>query len=135
MEFLDFLYSGDLYGEIAVGARNLTQSAAWYCANLDLVEGASSTQEVTLGYRGGKGRSVIPLVTLVQVSGGRTNVAVEGHPILFCRNLAKARQKLVSNGITASHIQHDSGGNHFFEFKDLDGNRIEVCLEPGKKLE
>jgi len=77
---------------------------------------------------------VIPLVTLVQIPTGRSEAAVERHPILFSRNLNKTRQTLISNGIAVGLIQQDTGGNSFFEFQDLDGNRIEVCLEPGKKF-
>jgi len=134
LEFLDFLDSGHLYGEVAVGARNLTQSVDWYCANLNLVEGTIDGDEAILGYRGGKSRSLIPLITLVQIPVGKSEAPVERHPILFSRNLGKSREGLLRNGVITGPIQNDSGGNHFFEFQDLDGNRIEVCLEPGRML-
>lgn len=133
MDFLDLL-SRDLYGEIAVGVKNLEQAIDWYNANFGLVEGYSNSNEATLGYAGGKGRSVIPLVLLVRIPAGSTEAAVKRHPILFTRKLERARQNILANGISAGPIQEDSGGNRFFEFRDLEGNRIEVCLEPGKKL-
>ena len=101
MQFLDFFDSGHFYGETAVGAKDLTRSVAWYCAMFDLVERTSSRLELTVGHRGGKSRSLIPLVTLVQIPVGRTEAAVEHHP--------KTRQELISKGITAGPIQKDSG--------------------------
>ncbi len=51
------------------------------------------------------------------------------HTILFCRNLAKARQYLQSRGVIAGPTQ-DGGGTEFFEIRDLEGNVIEICKEP-----
>ena len=132
MDFLALL-TRDLYGEITVGVKNIDQAIDWYTANFGLVEGDSSPNEATLGYAGGKGRSVIPLVLLVRVPVGSTEAAVKRHPILFTRKLEKARKNLLANGISAGPIHEDSGGNRFFQFTDLEGNLVEVCLEPGKR--
>jgi hypothetical protein len=70
----------------------------------------------------------------VRIPAGRDRAAVGTHPILFTRNLKKTHQDFLSKGIAAGPIEHDSGGNYFFVFEDFEGNLIEVCLEPGKKL-
>jgi catechol 2,3-dioxygenase-like lactoylglutathione lyase family enzyme len=134
VEFLDLLGSTHLYGEIAVGVKDIDRAIGWYCDVFGLDSGMETALEVTLGYRGGKSRSIIPLVVLVKIPEWRTAAAVERHPMLFTRNLRKIHQDLVSKGINPGPIQEDTGGNHFFRFQDLERNEIEVCLEPGKKL-
>jgi catechol 2,3-dioxygenase-like lactoylglutathione lyase family enzyme len=134
MDLLELLGGRRLYGEIAVGVRDLDRGIDWYCAMFDVVEGAATAAETVLGYSGGKGRSFIPLVVLVRIPAGRDRAAVGTHPILFTRNLKKTHQDFLSKGIAAGPIEHDSGGNYFFVFEDFEGNLIEVCLEPGKKL-
>ena len=51
------------------------------------------------------------------------------HPILFCRNLAKAREHLQREGAVPGPMQQ-SGGTEFFEIHDTEGNIIEICREP-----
>ncbi len=54
----------------------------------------------------------------------------QDHVIFYSRNLDKAREWITKRGVPAGPIVSDSGGNHFFKIQDLDGNTIEVCVEP-----
>lgn len=56
--------------------------------------------------------------------------ASKQHVIFFAKNLEKAQQWLSDRGVATQGITSDSGGNRFFRFFDLDGNAIEVCIEP-----
>jgi extradiol dioxygenase family protein len=64
VEFLDLLGSTHLYGEIAVGVKDIDRAIGWYCDVFGLDSGMETALEVTLGYRGGKSRSIIPLVVM-----------------------------------------------------------------------
>lgn len=48
------------------------------------------------------------------------------HPLLFSSKLKKAREHLISKGSAPGLIQ-DAGGKQFFEVRDPEGNRIEIC--------
>lgn len=50
--------------------------------------------------------------------------------IFYTSNLEKTREWMLKRGISAGGIESDSGGNRFFKIQDLDGNTIEVCVEP-----
>jgi predicted enzyme related to lactoylglutathione lyase len=52
------------------------------------------------------------------------------HVIFFAKNLEKTHQWLMERGVTVEAATSDSGGNRFFRFQDLEGNAIEVCVEP-----
>lgn len=52
------------------------------------------------------------------------------HTIFFAKNLEEAHEWLAERGVTVEAITADSGGNRLFRFQDLDGNRIEMCVEP-----
>jgi hypothetical protein len=52
------------------------------------------------------------------------------HVIFYAKNLEKAHQWLTGRGVMVEPTTSDSGGNHFFKFQDLEGNAIEVCVEP-----
>jgi hypothetical protein len=49
--------------------------------------------------------------------------------MLFTKNPEKALHWFSERGIAVGPMQSDSGGNQFFQFTDLDGNKIEVCRE------
>ena len=55
---------------------------------------------------------------------GRSN----GHCVIFCSNLKKAREYLSGRGVSAGPTQH--AGADFFELLDIEGNTIEICEEP-----
>ena len=51
--------------------------------------------------------------------------------IFFAKNSEKAQRWLAGRGVFVEPVTTDSGGNRFFRFQDLRGNKIEVCIEPG----
>ena len=135
-QLLKFILFGltPLSGEAAVGVKDMERAIAWYCEVFDLVARRDGEKEVTLGYPLGRYGSIAPLITLIQIPTVAFEAAVEHHPVLFTKNLGKARGDLIFKRVHPGPIQEDSGGNHFFAFQDIEGNRIEVCLEPGKKF-
>lgn len=50
-------------------------------------------------------------------------------PMFNSSNLKKAREFLISRGVSVTEIQQDRQGTHFFEMRDLEGNVIEVSEE------
>lgn len=48
-------------------------------------------------------------------------------PVFFARNIAKARRRLIADGVNAGPLQEDRQGTKFFEFLDGEGNTVEVC--------
>jgi catechol 2,3-dioxygenase-like lactoylglutathione lyase family enzyme len=53
------------------------------------------------------------------------------HNVVYAKKLEKALEWFTERGVSVESITTDSGGNRFFRFYDLDGNVIEVCVEPG----
>jgi len=122
-----------LRGPITVGVKDMQRAVAWYRDLFGLDSWRNSRDEVVLGYTDAWTKSIITLVILVQIPEGRSNAAVARHPVLFTKSLKRVFDGLVSRGTVAGPIQKDSGGNHFFQLQDLEGNKIEICLEPGSK--
>ena len=118
-------YFGD---SIAVGVRDLNRAIAWYqeklglkltpikCEEFDALPAFDKKEEI------GVARVLIPP--------GERKANVEGHAIPFTKKIEKAQEKFEARGISVEPIQSDSGGNGFFRFQDLDGNTIELCVEP-----
>lgn len=53
------------------------------------------------------------------------------HVIFYTSDLEKTHQWLAGRGVAVELPSTGSGGNRFFRFYDLEGNAIEVCVEPG----
>ena len=68
-------------------------------------------------------------LSLVELEPGAP--AENRHVILFTKNLDKAHQWLAVRGVAVEPTSTDSGGNRLFRLHDLEGNMIEVCVEPG----
>jgi len=113
-----------------IEVRNLGTARDWYKKTLGLRE-ASGEREADSG---------LPFVDL-RVSNDDTSLTLvereaaastqSEHVIFFAKNLEKARQWLIERGVNVEAVARDSGGNRFFRFQDLEGNAIEVCVEPG----
>jgi len=132
MDIGELLGIKKLYGQITIGVKDMERAVGWYSENLGLSVWArrSDCNEVHLGYPTADKRAMIPLVVLVPIPDGRTEAAVGRHPILFTKKIEKRHGEFASRGVYVEPIQSDSGGNRFFRFQDLDGNLIEVCVEP-----
>jgi catechol-2,3-dioxygenase len=113
-----------------IEVRNLGAARDWYKKTFGLREASGEREEDS-------GRPFVDLrvsnddtaLTLVELEA--TSSAQSEHAIFFTRNLEKAREWLIERGVTIEALASDSGGNRFFRFQDLEGNAIEVCVEPG----
>jgi catechol 2,3-dioxygenase-like lactoylglutathione lyase family enzyme len=69
-----------------------------------------------------------PYVSLLEK--GLSDSVGDTRPIFFVGSLTKTRDWLTKRGVAVGPTEADSGGNQFFKIQDLDGNSIEVCVEP-----
>jgi catechol 2,3-dioxygenase-like lactoylglutathione lyase family enzyme len=114
----------------AIDVRNLSASCEWYKRALGLREAPDDREEDS-------GRPFADLrianddtfISLVELKPGAS--ADSSHVIFYTKNLEKARQWLAGREVFVEPITTDSGGNRLFRFQDLEGNKIEVCIEPG----
>jgi catechol 2,3-dioxygenase-like lactoylglutathione lyase family enzyme len=118
-------YFGD---NVSVGVRDLGRAVAWYQEKLGLRLTPLTSEDFDAFLGLSKDDDVG--LALVAIPAGQTTVNVEGHPILFTKRIEACREDLTSRGIQVGPLQHDSGGNAFFQFQDVEGNLIEVCVEP-----
>ena len=118
-------YFGD---NISVGVRDLDRAIAWYQEKLGLrlTPLTSEDFEAFLGFS----KDDQTGLALVVIPPGQTTANVEGHPILFTKRLEACREEFASRGVQVGPVQKDSEGNSFFQFQDVDGNLIEICIEP-----
>ncbi|PYU53153.1 MAG: hypothetical protein DMG48_02655 [Acidobacteria bacterium] len=118
-------YFGD---NISVGVRDISRAVAWYEEKLGLrlTPLTSEDFDAFLAFSKDEGTGL----ALVAIPAGQTTVNVERHPILFSKKLEACREEFASRGVQVGPLQRDSGGNSFFQFQDLEGNVIEVCIEP-----
>ena len=113
----------------AVDVRNLAAARAWYKEELSLRDSKTEREEDS-------GRPFADLcissddicISLVELEPGAS--AEKQHVILYSANLEKTHKWMTERGVTVEPITADSGGNRLFRFLDLDGNAIEVCVEP-----
>jgi catechol 2,3-dioxygenase-like lactoylglutathione lyase family enzyme len=113
----------------AVDVRNLVAARAWYQEKLGLNETKIQREDDSgrpfADMCISKNDSVLSLIELP------ARAAAEKHHVIFYSgNLEKCQKWLVERGVTVEPITSDSGGNRLFRFRDLDGNAIEVCVEP-----
>jgi len=113
----------------AVDVQNLDAARDWYKEKLKLSEMHTDRSDDS-------GRPFVDLHvpgsdTLLSLIELEADAATQKqHVILFAKNLDKAHDWLTDRGISVGPITSDSGGNRLFRFQDLDGNSIEVCVEP-----
>ena len=113
-----------------VEVRNLGAARDWYKKTFGLREVSGEREDDS-------GRPFVDLsisnddTSLTLVEREAASPAQSEHVIFFTRNLEKAREWLIKRGVTVEAVASDSGGNRLFRFLDLEGNAIEVCVEPG----
>lgn len=113
----------------AVGVKSLDASAQWYKEKLKLRDvGGRRADDSGRPFVDLSASSKDAFVSLVELAPGA--VSEKQHVIFWTKNLDKAREWFASQGIATDSITTDSGGNRLFQFYDLDGNAIEVCVEP-----
>jgi len=109
----------------AMDVRDLAAARQWYEEKLGLKKAKLEREDdsgrpfvdLQLSNTGG-------LLTLIELRSGTQ--PHPGHVIFSAENLEKTMSWLRARGIAVEPITDDSGGNKFFHFLDLDGNRIEV---------
>jgi len=114
----------------AIDVRNLSAARQWYKDKLGLREAKQDREDDS-------GRPFVDLhapladtfLTLIELPTGAT--AEKNRVIFFAKNLDKTHQWLQSRGVAVDQPTTDSGGNRLFNFHDVEGNKIEVCVEPG----
>jgi catechol 2,3-dioxygenase-like lactoylglutathione lyase family enzyme len=119
-------FVGDNYG---IDVRNLAASRDWYKEKLGLREDHVRREDDS-------GRRFVDLkigndiicVSLVELPSDVS--ARDQHVIFFTKNIEMAHRWLAERGVLVEPIENDSGGNRFFQFHDLEGNKIEMCVEP-----
>jgi catechol 2,3-dioxygenase-like lactoylglutathione lyase family enzyme len=117
-------------GDGVIDVRNLSAAHQWYKDKLGLREAKQNREDDS-------GRPFVDLhasstdtfLTLIELPPGAT--AEKNHVILFTKNLDKTHQWLQSRGVAVEQPTTDSGGNPLFNFHDLEGNKIEISVEPG----
>jgi catechol 2,3-dioxygenase-like lactoylglutathione lyase family enzyme len=113
-----------------VDVRNLQAVVEWYKEKLGLRESRDRETDDS-GRRFAdlciSGSDIcISLLELEQDASAETR-----HVIFFTKKIEKAHEWLAERGVSVEPITMDSGGNRLFRFRDLEGNLIEVCVEPG----
>ena len=108
-----------------VGVHDLAASVSWYKDKLGLreidVEMDDSEGCVALGFSNDE---------YIVALGPTGKPSEELRPILFTKNIQKARDYVTSRGATVSPNERDAQGTAYFEIRDLEGNVVEVCEEP-----
>ncbi|ADU32231.1 VOC family protein [Evansella cellulosilytica] len=102
------------------------------CLTVSNIEDASNWYEA-LGFKvdfQGEGYRILAIgnshVPLTLEEGTITSKANRAFPILFARDINKTYKMLQGKGIKVTEIK-DDGDNTFFDFYDLDNNKIQVC--------
>lgn len=108
-----------------IGVRDLTTAVSWYKEKLGLdeidIEMDESEGYVALGFSNDE---------YIVALGPIGKPTEELRPLLFTKNVKKARDYVSSRGAAAGPIERDAQGTPYFEIRDLEGNVIEVCEEP-----
>lgn len=121
-----FSYADGVAGDV----RDIAAAQRWYAEKMGFQYSSTEMDEeegdMVLGYSAGE-----IFLALVKVSGSERPDRDPHHPaIIFAKKLAAAHEYLSSRGVDVGPVQQDSGGNHFFRFRNLEGNELEVCVEP-----
>lgn len=107
-----------------IGVVDIAAATAWYIEKLGLrkieVEQNDCEDCVSLGFS--KDEYAVCLGPIGHSSGKLT-------PMFNSSNLKKAREFLISRGVTVTEIQQDRQGTRYFEMRDLEGNVVEISAE------
>jgi len=114
----------------AIDVHNLAAARDWYKEKLGLHEARSDRVEDSgRPFTDLRISSNATFLSLVELPPGAS--AENRHVIFFAKKLEKTHQWLAGRGVLVEPITTDSGGNRLFRFQDLEGNTLEVCVEPG----
>ncbi|WP_088036007.1 VOC family protein [Evansella clarkii] len=104
---------------ICLTVSNVEQSSNWYQAlGFTVAFHGEGYRVLTVG------NSEVPLTIEEGTSTSRVNQA---YPIFFTKDIKNTYKKLQEKGVEVTEI-HEDGDNTFFDFYDLDKNRLQVCF-------
>ena len=109
---------------VYIRVRDMESAVAWYRDKFGFREVPAESDDADGSRWLALGKDEPPIVL------GPPDDNVYPTPIFWANNVVKCRDKLSSLGINAGPVQQDRQGTHFFEFRDIEGNVIEVCEEP-----
>ncbi|WP_273835494.1 VOC family protein [Guptibacillus sedimenti] len=104
------------------------------CMKVKSVEKSSDWYEELLGFSvvfKGEGYRVLRVgdgsnVPLTIEEGNITNNVDQSYPIFYSKDIQGLYAKLNAHNVRVSEL-NDDGVNHFFDFFDLDDNKLQVC--------
>lgn len=106
---------------VVLKVSDLEKSTEWYVNVLGLrLLSSESTYRI---FQVGEGEA--PL-TIEQIKDGEQISNSRIYPIFYVENIEKTHEHLFLNDVHVSDIMHD-GPNHYVEFYDPDGNRMQAC--------
>lgn len=108
-----------------IGIRDILSATKWYAEKLGL-----RTVQVELDEPEGCMALGFDKHECAIVLGPIGKATDELIPLLYTKNVKKAREFLAGRGVSVSEIQQDRQGTHFFEMRDIEGNAIEISEDP-----
>ncbi len=114
-------------GPITVPVKDRKAAAKWYEVVLNL-NGTIGWDMIPTGmYNPTDAANPEPQIVFVSAADAPLGPTPTKHPIIFARNIEGEHRWFTNQTATTGPLQTDSAGNRFFDFRDLDGNVIEVC--------
>ena len=105
---------------ICLKVSNVEKASSWYQDVLGFTESFKDKNYRILAIN----NSAVPIT----IEEGEINPSPEQvYPIFYTKNIEAAYENLKEKAVTVSEIQMD-GVNQFFDFYDLDGNRLQACF-------
>ncbi|MER1999186.1 MAG: VOC family protein [Lysinibacillus sp.] len=103
---------------ICLTVSNLEQSIIWYQdLGFKVAFKGNGYQTFTVGH------SEMPLIIEEGTVSSKNNST---YPIFFTKDIKNTYEKLLEKGVEVTEIKKD-GHNTFFDFYDLDKNKLQVC--------
>ena len=109
-----------------VGVHDMAAATSWYIEKLGL-------KRTTVELDDGEGciGLIFPKELANAIVLGPLGAPSEGTTrMLYTGAIKKAREWLISHGVTVGAVERDRQGTQYFELLDLEGNVIEVAEEP-----
>lgn len=107
-----------------IAVLDLAAAASWYAEKFGLRQTPTKFDD------GQKGIELTLSDEVFFVLGPRDLPADQDTPMLYTSRIQKARDFLISRGVTVGEIQQDRQATRFFEMRDLENNVIEIVDEP-----
>ncbi|MCD5322180.1 MULTISPECIES: VOC family protein [Pontibacillus] len=105
---------------ICLKVRDVEKSSKWYQDVLGFRVAFKDKGYVVLNV----GEGGVPLTIEEGKSEGHTNGS---YPIFFSNTIEQLHKSLEEQGVQVDSL-HEDGFNHYFDFYDPDGNRLQVCF-------